>query len=131
MQRRELRENIFKLLFITQFHDREELKEQIDLYFEDMENIKNEDRKYISEKVTAVTGMLDDIDKVIAGVSEGWKLDRITGTDLSILRLAYFEMKHDDTIPVNVAINEAVEIAKKYGTDDSPSFVNGILAKLV
>ena len=51
--------------------------------------------------------------------------------DLSILRLAVYEMKYDEEIPVNVAINEAVELAKKFGSDDSPAFVNGILAKLV
>lgn len=67
---------------------------------------------------------------MIAGVAEGWKINRMSKVDLTIMRLAYYEMKFDDDIPVIVAINEAVELAKKYGGDDSSSFINGILAKL-
>ena len=67
---------------------------------------------------------------MIEEVSEGWKIKRMGRVDLSIMRLAVYEMKYDEDIPVRVAINEAVEIAKKYGQDNSPSFVNGILAKV-
>ena len=63
-------------------------------------------------------------------VSEGWKVKRMGKVDLAIMRLAVYEMKYDEEIPVRVAINEAVEIAKKYGQDSSPSFINGILAKV-
>lgn len=131
MYRRQLRENIFKLLFITQFHPKEEIQEQLSLYFEESEAMADADKQYISDKVTAISENIVNLDEAIADVAEGWKLERINGTDLSILRLAYYEMKYDESIPVNVAINEAVELAKKFGTDDSPSFVNGILAKLV
>ncbi len=73
---------------------------------------------------------IEEIDQAINEVSEGWKTGRMSKVDLTIMRLAYYEMKIDDDIPVSVAINEAVELAKKFGGDDSPSFVNGILAKL-
>ena len=63
-------------------------------------------------------------------VAKGWKTTRMGKVDLTIIRLAVYEMKYEEDIPVKVAINEAVELAKQYGTDDSPAFVNGILAKL-
>ena len=67
---------------------------------------------------------------MIDDVSVGWRVGRMSRVDLTILRLAVYEMKYDESIPVAVAINEAVELARKYGGDSSPSFVNGILAKL-
>ena len=70
---------------------------------------------------------LPDIDGQIEANSKGWKLDRIAKAELAILRLAVFEAKYDDTIPVGVAVNEAVELAKAYGGDNAPAFVNGIL----
>ena len=75
-------------------------------------------------------GHMEEIDASVNEVSEGWKTGRMGKVDLTLIRLAVYEMKYED-IPVKVAINEAVELAKKYGTDDSPAFVNGILAKLV
>ena len=71
------------------------------------------------------------MDEEIAAVSEGWKLDRMGKVDLTIIRLALYEMRYDDQVPEKVAVNEAVEIAKKFGGDSSPQFVNGILAKLM
>lgn len=64
-------------------------------------------------------------------VAQGWKTSRMGKADLAIIRLAVYEMKFEEDVPEGVAINEAVELAKSYGTDDSPSFVNGVLAKLV
>ena len=95
-----------------------------------MENLSDTDREYIHNKVFGTIGKIEEIDDVIAGVAEGWKINRMSKVDLTIMRLAYYEMKFDDDIPVIVAINEAVELAKKYGGDDSSSFINGILAKL-
>lgn len=89
-----------------------------------------EDESYISEKFSRVAELLPEIDAKLNAVSEGWKTSRMSKVDLSILRLAVYELLYDDSIPVGVAINEAVEIAKKYGGDDSSSFVNGILGKL-
>lgn len=64
-------------------------------------------------------------------MAEGWKTGRMGKVDLTLIRLAVYEMKYDEDVPVGVAINEAVELAKKYGTDESPAFINGVLAKLV
>ena len=74
---------------------------------------------------------LEDIDAIINEVSTGWKTSRMSKVDLTIIRLAVYEIKFDEDVPASVAINEAVEISKVFGGDDSPSFVNGILAKVV
>ena len=108
----------------------EELEEQFEYFTESLENLSDTDREYIHNKVFGTIGKIEEIDDVIAGVAEGWKINRLSKVDLTIMRLAYYEMKFDDDIPVIVAINEAVELAKKYGGDDSSSFINGILAKL-
>lgn len=130
MTRRECREHLMVMLFQTEFYTREELPEQISCYLEDMEHSKEEDIAYIQKKFQNTLEHLEEIDDLIERVSEGWKLKRMFKVDLAIMRLAVYEMKYDEEIPVGVAINEAVEIAKKFGQDSSPSFVNGILAKV-
>ena len=72
----------------------------------------------------------EEIDRMLNETSEGWKTSRMGKVDLAILRLAVYEMFFDEDVPVSVAINEAVELGKRFGTDDSSSFINGILGKL-
>ena len=96
----------------------------------EIKEIKEKDKEYIINRVTDIVSRIDDIDKEIDKVAVSWKTDRMAKADLNILRLAYYEMNIDDDIPKPVAVDQAVELAKKYGTDDSPSFVNGVLAKL-
>ena len=74
--------------------------------------------------------MLPEIDLLLEGAARGWKLSRIGKVELTILRLAVYEMRFDEDIPEKVAINEAVELSKKFGGDEAPAFVNGVLAKL-
>ena len=89
------------------------------------------DGAYISGKCEDIVAHLAEIDEAIDAVAEGWKTGRMGKVDLTLIRLAVYEMKYDEDVPVGVAINEAVELAKKYGTDESPAFINGVLAKLV
>lgn len=136
MKRSELRENIFKLLFRVEFNEKEEMKEQVNLYFEDLplegeKVISEKDQKYIQNKYQAIVEKLPDIDKEIEEVSDGWQLSRMGKVELTIIRLALYEIRYDEDVPTGVAINEAVELAKKFGGDDAPSFINGILAKMV
>lgn len=140
MSRREIREHIFKILFGVDFYGEAQLEEQMDLYFDqalddELTNppsfVPQEDREYIREKVKNIAQKAPGIDEQINQVATGWRTGRMGKADLAILRLAVYEMRCDDEIPVNVAINEAVELAKKFGSSESPSFVNGILAKLV
>ena len=132
MTRSEMREHVFKLIFRVPFHDKNELREQIDYYFDDLTDVNEKDYEYIKNKALLVCELSDELDEKINSVSEGWPVDRIGKAELAIMRLAIYEMLYDDDIPVNVAINEAVELAKSYGSDDNAaSFVNGVLAKLV
>ncbi len=130
MSRRELREHIFNMVFRIEFNSEEEMTEQEQLYFELAENISEKDEKYISNKYNAILEKLTEIDSILNDLSTGWKISRMNRVDLAILRLAIYEMKWDEDIPIEVAINEAVELAKKYSGDSAPSFVNGVLAKL-
>lgn len=131
MSRRELREHIFKMLFRTEFHAEEELSEQLPMFFEELEDTQEKDAAYIQKKFEDIVAHLSEIDAMINEVSTGWKTGRMAKVDLALIRLAVYEIKYEEDIPTGVAINEAVELAKCYGTDDSSSFVNGILAKLV
>ncbi|HIV13325.1 MAG: transcription antitermination factor NusB [Clostridiales bacterium] len=131
MGRRELRENIFKLLFMTEFNAAEDLGQQNSLYFEDIQDLKEKDRVYMQEKLERIREKLPEIDEKLNTVSKGWKTSRMGKVDLSILRLAVYEILFDEDVPTGVAINEAVELAKKFGGDDTPSFVNGLLGRMV
>ena len=153
MKRAEQREHIFKLLFGVEFNPSEELSEQISLYLEHAGVLEEKDVDYITGKTMAIAAHLEEIDELLnaSTVSEkkapakpapgrkvegavqktiSWKTSRMNKADLAILRLATYEMKMDEDVPVSVAINEAVELAKRFGGEESPSFINGILGKL-
>ena len=130
MTRHELREQVFKLLFRVEFNVPEDMDEQVKLFMEDIDNHASEkENEEINNKYVAVKEHLSEIDNMINEKAENWSVERMGKVELTILRLALFEMKFDDDVPVNVAINEAVELAKKFGQDNSGAFVNGILAK--
>lgn len=131
MTRREIREHLFRMLFCKEFHEPSELNEQIELYFDAFENVKEEDAKYLTERFNEVSDKLGEIDTMLQEATSGWNLNRMGKVELSIMRLATYEICFDDEVPMKVAINEAVELAKKFGGDSSGSFVNGVLAKVV
>ena len=131
MKRRELRERIFEILFRVEFMNENDMEEQMQLFFEDLAEAKPADVEYIQNKYVAVREKMPMIDTMIDEKSKGWKTSRMGKVELTILRLAVYEMLFDEDVPVTVAINEAVEIAKKFGGDDTPAFVNGILAKMI
>ena len=147
MTRREAREHCFKMLFCQDFYPAEEKEDQLKWYFDaPVEDVtdKNgvdeilhqveaneEDQKYLEERVEKIMARIPQLDEEINKVAEGWKKNRMGKVELTILRLAAYELKDDEEIPDKVAINEAVELAKKFGGDEAPAFVNGILAKLV
>ncbi len=147
MTRRELREHCFKLLFCTAFYPEEEVGEQIEQYFDEPQETDDDpegngsvihdpamdvfDGGYAREKVRKIVEKVPELDEAIGSVAEGWSINRMGREELTILRLALYEIKFEEDIPEKVSVNEAVELAKKYGGKDSPSFVNGILAKLM
>ena len=130
MTRHEMRECTFCLLFQNEFYGTEEFAEQLENYLSERA-LSDKDEKEIREKLDRLTEKLSVIDEKIAGNAKGWKLDRIAKAELAILRLAIYEALYDENVPVGVAINEAVELAKAYGNDNGAAFVNGILGKIV
>lgn len=130
MSRRELRERIFLLLFRVEFNRMEDMPEQIQLFFLQEENeASEEEQRYISGKYGNIAARLPEIDARINEQAKGWTTGRMGKVDLTIIRLAVYEICYDDDIPTGVAINEAVELAKKFGQDESAGFINGVLAK--
>ena len=85
----------------------------------------------LKQKFYAVAEHLEEIDRKIEEKSNGWSLKRLAKADITALRLAIYEIQYDEDVPAGVAVNEAVELAKLYGTDKSPAFVNGVLGSVV
>lgn len=132
MSRRELREQIFQVLFRIEFYLDNEISEQTSLFFDSLDyQGEAEDTEYIRAKVEAITDKLKEIDQMLVEKTKDWDIDRMGKVELAILRLAVYEIHYDQSVPDKVAINEAVELAKKFGQDSSSSFVNGVLAKFV
>ena len=136
MTRHEMRECIFCLLFQNEFYTTEEFDEQMgnfleNFHFPEEHEISDKDEQEVRDKVARMLAFLPDIDEKISSSAKGWKIDRIAKAELAILRLAVYEALYDDAVPVGVAVNEAVELAKQYGDDNGATFVNGILGKIV
>lgn len=147
MTRRELREHCFKMLFCADFYQAEEKEEQLKQYFQAPEEdetspegvneilhrveLKEADEEVLLKRAEGIMVKVPELDEKIDEVAKGWKTRRMGKVELAILRLAVYEMKYDEEVPEKVAINEAEELAKKFGGSDAPAFVNGILAKLV
>lgn len=131
MGRREQREQVFRLLFQVEFHTTEDMPRQMRLFLEGNEDIPTvENADYIENRCKSIRERIPEIDKLINENTEKWDTTRMGKVELTILRLAVYEMCYDEEIPAAVAINEAVEIAKKYGQDNSGGFVNAILGKI-
>jgi len=124
MKRRTAREKALQALF------------QIDIGKNDtMEAYKysldgNEEDEYLKQLIFGTVEHLKDIDSIITSNLENWTLDRLGNVDRNLLRLAVYEMKYMADVPHSVAINEAIEIAKQYGDDQSSKFINGVLSKV-
>lgn len=131
MKRTVIRKHVFMILFRVEFHNLSELKEQEQLYLDKIEDISEQDRIYVSNRADKIISLIPEIDSKLEAISKGWKIERLGKVELAILRLGIYEMLFDDDIPTNVALNEAVELAKTFGGDTSSSFINGVLGKLV
>ena len=144
MTRRELREHCFKMLFSADFYPtREEAKAQLGQYLESPEedgedsqgvlqilhkvDVDPESGAYLEERTAAIMDRIPDLDSQIDQVAAGWKTRRMGKVELTIIRLAVYEIRFDEKIPDSVAINEAVELAKHFSNAEAGAFVNGIL----
>lgn len=130
MSRKNARDNAFKCIYEYEFNRDINIDKLLGYCYE--ETKPNDDEKeYVEQVVRGVIEKLNDIDNIILKNLKNWNISRIAKIDLAILRLAIFEIKYIDNIPVKVSANEAVELAKTYGNLDSKSFVNGLLAKVI
>lgn len=131
MNRSEVREQAFKLMYSLEIQKNENLEEQVELYLESNEILDQNAIEYIKDAVFGIEENKEEIiEKIEKNLKEDWKIERISKIDLVILKLAIYEIKYKE-LPYKVVINEAVELAKKYGEDNSKNFVNGILASIV
>lgn len=131
MSRTEIRELAFKLIYSLEIQNEIELHEQIDLYIEDNEIEEEKAKEYIRDIILGINKNKEEIISIIKSVlTEKWTIERISKINLSILKLAIYEIKYKE-IPFKVEINEAVELAKKYGDETSGKFINGALAKAI
>ena len=106
-------------------------KSQVKLFLDSAEVENGKVREYVKDIAKGIKEKDEEITELISkNLKTGWTIDRISTVDLSLLKLAIYEIKYGE-IPYKIAINEAVNLAKKYGEEQSPSFVNGILAKVV
>ena len=129
MSRRSARKNAFFLLFQMDFNEAAEFEQVKEIFFgEKEEPVEESDKAFILSEVEGVHEHMEEIDAMIEQSAKGWDLSRMNKVDLAILRLAVYEMKYGET-PIGVAINEAVELAKKFSSDEAPAFINGVLGK--
>lgn len=126
--RRTAREQVVQALYSLD-HNAPELTETVTLARDDL-SLSGPAQAFADEILRGVMSHLSAIDQRIQELSKNWALNRIGRIELAILRLAAFELMFRSDIPANVTINEAIEIAKRFGTEDSPAFVNGILDEL-
>ncbi|MGI5998358.1 MAG: transcription antitermination factor NusB [Lutispora sp.] len=145
MNRRLLRQSAFKIIFSFSFnkHDidqiLEDISEENDVYFEQEEDsdgkqipqISRKHKEFLNKIVRGTLENIESIDKVIKSSLKSWSMERIAKVDLTILRMAIYELLYAKDVPASVVINEAVELGKVFGNDDSGSFINGVLGRVV
>ena len=129
MGRKLARESAMKLLF--QMESNNDFSEDMINLFLSNNDLSDEDKDYINQIVNKIVQNKEEIDKKIEKYSQGWKLNRMPKVDLAVLRIAVSEIMYEEEIPIEVSINEAIDIVKKYSTNESSKFVNGLLGGLV
>ena len=130
MSRKKARDNAFKCIYELEFIKDKNLEDILFNCYEENNNT-SEEKEYIEMILKGVKDNIKNIDDIILSKLKNWSLDRIAKIDLAILRLAIYEILYVDSIPDKVSANEAVELAKTYGNNDSKSFVNGVIAKVI
>lgn len=131
MSRKSAREEAMKLIY-QKIMNKTGSKEILDGFYENLENeLSEEERNYINECVSGAEENEAKLDAYIEENSKGWKINRISKVDLAIMRLALYEMLYREDIPTAVAVNEAIELSKKFSGEKSSTFINGILGNII
>lgn len=134
MSRKIAREVAFKIIFETTFQEDEKISKLMEELLQNSDEeyeINSEDDKYIEEITAGVKEKEAELDEQIKSHLKGWTMERLNKVDVAILRLAIYEILYRDDIPYKVSVNEAVELAKVFSEDASPSFINGVLAEII
>src|SRR5699024_2659289 len=129
MGRKYARESAMKLLYQMEINS-DFSENAMEIFFDNF-NFDHGEIMYIENAIETIVENLDIIDKYIEDNIEGWEIHRLVKVDLSILRMAIYEMLYRKDIPIQVSINEAIEISKRYSNEESPKFINGILGGFV
>lgn len=129
MGRKQTREALMQLIYQMDLN-KNFSKEEVTIFLENFEQSDCE-IEYLEESAYGVIDNLENINELIEKYTEGWTLERLPKVDLSILRIAFYEILYREDIPVEVSINEAIEIAKKYSTPDAFKYINGVLGSFV
>jgi len=130
MNRSHMRELAFKLLYQNEIQ-KENNEETIDIFFENNQINDEETKMYIKDIIEGIEANKQQIENLITkNLKSDWKIERINKIALALLKLSIYEMKYKE-LPYKIAINEVIELAKKYGDDNAPNFINGILASVV
>ena len=127
MNRRQAREQAFLLIYEMDFHTE---ADYLEIYANARSTRELEDNDFVRNTFAGVYENREAIDAIISACAVGWKVDRVSSVALAIMRLCVYEMVFSDDVPVNVALNEAIELAKKYDEDNAPAFINGVLNKV-
>jgi N utilization substance protein B len=132
MSRKSARESAMKLLYQIELGGSSS-EEAIESFYENYEGkeLTSEDKEYINVCVKGTAESVKNIDEQISKHTKEWKINRIAKVELSIMRLAIFEMINRKDIPKSVVVNEAIELAKKFGGENSSSFINGVLGNII
>ncbi|MDI3540783.1 Transcription antitermination protein NusB [Koleobacter methoxysyntrophicus] len=134
MNRRMARENVLKILFEIDVGGKP-AEDALADFFENiginLNNVSDRNLIYIKETVEGTVKNRKEIDSIIEEFTIDWKLDRLANVDKNVLRFSIFEILFKDDIPIQATINEAVELTKKYNTEEAGKFVNGILGEIV
>ena len=130
MNRRNARKNAFFLVFQMDFNQKEEFEQARELFFDHQQEVEEEEKEFILKETEGTEEHLAEIDEMISKKAKKWATGRMSKVDLAILRLAIYEICFSEEIPTSVAINEAIELAKKFSSDEAPSFINGILGSI-
>ncbi|MBO5178848.1 MAG: transcription antitermination factor NusB [Clostridia bacterium] len=134
MSRKIAREVAFKVVFETAFQEDEKISKLMEELLQNSDEeyeITPEDDKYIEEITIGVKEKEAELDEKIKSHLKGWTMERLNKVDVAILRLAIYEILYREDIPYKVSVNEAVELAKVFSEDSSPSFINGVLAEII
>jgi len=131
MNRRDARKASFSLIYQLEFISHDEITENLDDFMNSYDDMDALSKTFIMGEFNGVWQNITQIDSLVSTYSKSWDIDRISKVDLAILRLSLYEILHCEDIPNKVSVNEAVELAKEFGGDESSVFVNGILGKIV